>query len=647
MDTNAKWIWKKDFEGWDLYCDFYDSFLYCGGKVTLQISADSAYALYINGEFAENSQYPDYPHYKVYDELDITKYCRQGVNHIAITVWYFGRPSLTYYPGKPALRYAVLCENALVTCSKETTLCRQSKEYQSGLCKLITGQLGYSFHYDSTGNDNWKTGNWADFQPAAVVLQDLPMFPRPIKRLVWAPKAATTCLLNEENTHFLYDLGREEVGYPTLKVRSRKKQKLVLVFGEHLTDGQVRRRIQKRDFSVEVTVAEGETVYMNPFRRLALRYFEVFAEDAVDVDYITVTPAYYPVKKTGMVPEDALDRAIYDTCVRTLELCMHEHYEDGPWREQALYCLDSRDQMLCGYYCFREYEYARANLKLMAMDRREDGLMSLCFPSGNYRTATGICIPSYSLHYFTQVWEYMTHSGDMDFAKEIWPKLCSVLKVFTDRIEDGCAKSFTGKDHWNYYEWRPGLEGHLDQSDGEAYEAALNSLLIIALRNMARIAAAIGEPDTFSCLIPGLVEGIRARFLDKQTGLFYNREDEDLKSELVNSLCILADVCTREEAQKIAEAMVSGTGDLTPVSLSSICFKYDALLKVDPHKYKDYILSQIRRKYKYMLDQGATSFWEYDPDTTTSSGSRCHGWSALPVYYYEIFRTGKPTTALY
>ena len=117
-------------------------------------------------------------------------------------------------------------------------------------------------------------------------------------------------------------------------------------------------------------------------------------------------------------------------------------------------------------------------------------------------------------------------------------------------------------------------------------------------------------------------------------------------SEFVNSLCILADVCTPEEAKKIAETLVSETTDLTPISLSTVCFKYDALLKVDAEKYKDYIMAHIRHKYKIMLDQGATTFWEYDPDTITPSGSKCHGWSALPIYYYETFQSGIPTSAL-
>ena len=58
----SKWIWKSDFVGKDIYCDFADSFDYNGGKVSVKISADSNYALYINGNFVESGQYGDYPH---------------------------------------------------------------------------------------------------------------------------------------------------------------------------------------------------------------------------------------------------------------------------------------------------------------------------------------------------------------------------------------------------------------------------------------------------------------------------------------------------------------------------------------------------------------------------------------------------------
>ena len=373
---------------------------------------------------------------------------------------------------------------------------------------------------------------------------------------------------------------------------------------------------------------------------------QVFAEAPIDIEYMTVTPIYYPLAKVGNLPADPLDRRIYEVCVRTLELCMHEHYEDCPWREQSLYCMDSRNQMLCGYYCFGEYEFPRANLKLMSKDNRADNVLSICFPSKNYSTPNGLAIPSFSLHYYTQMREYITLSGDTSLAKEAYPKLCSVIKVFTDMIEDGLCRSFVGKEYWNFYEWTDGLSGGWGTDEVKPKEAALSLLLIIALRNMAEISKAVGEADEFSKYIPELKAGIRKAFFDEKKGLFYNIKESEQVSELVNALAVLAEVCTEDEEKRIAETLTDDKSGLSPITLSMLCFKYDALIKVDGEKYKDYILTNIRTKYKMMLDFGCTTFWETEDILTHAAGSLCHGWSALPVYYYEIFENGKSTSAL-
>ena len=637
MNSLSEWIWRSGLEGNDIYCDFYEEFDYSGEeKLTFKVSADSNYALYINGVWVESGQYPDYPYYKIYDEFDITKFCRAGKNSLAITVWHYGTYNMSYFPGKPALRYEILSGDALIAYSKSGVLCRQSREYQNGLCKNITGQLGFSFHYDATAYDGWRLGNLNGFEPAVTVEQDLPLDIRPIKKLTVADRVECETVISENGTHFLYDIGREEVGYLTLKLTSEKKQKLLITFGEHIIDGCVRRRISVRDFSVEVTVGAGETVYMNPYRRLGLRYLEVFAESPIVPEYVSVCPVFYPLgRKQGVKLENELDRRIYDVCVRTLELCMHEHYEDCPWREQALYCMDSRNQMLCGYYAFGETEFPRANLKLMSRERREDGLLSICFPTSN-----PLAIPSFSLHYFTQVWEYYRESNDADFLREIYPKLCSVLKTFTDRIDgSGCAPSFVGKQYWNFYEWEDGLSGNLGSADGACYEAAMNLMLISALRRMSDISAVIGEADSFKPLVDTIIAGVRSRFFKPCEGIFYNREDDGRKSELVNALAILAGAVSEDEASVIAEKLASpSTSALTPSTLSMLCFKYDAMIAVDREKYKDVIIGDIRVKYGKMLDEGATSFWETEDGAAAfgNAGSLCHGWSALPLYYYEI-----------
>ena len=56
------------------------------------------------------------------------------------------------------------------------------------------------------------------------------------------------------------------------------------------------------------------------------------------------------------------------------------------------------------------------------------------------------------------------------------------------------------------------------------------------------------------------------------------------------------------------------------------------------NKYQDFIINDIKKRYKKMLDDGATSFYETEQGASSfnGAGSLCHGWSALPVYYLSI-----------
>jgi hypothetical protein len=77
---------------------------------------------------------------------------------------------------------------------------------------------------------------------------------------------------------------------------------------------------------------------------------------------------------------------------------------------------------------------------------------------------------------------------------------------------------------------------------------------------------------------------------------------------------------------------------VTDISLSMRCFKYDAMLLADREKYKDDILSEIDENYRPMLELGNGTVWETDKGESdfSKAGSLCHGWSAMPIYYYNI-----------
>jgi len=86
--------------------------------------------------------------------------------------------------------------------------------------------------------------------------------------------------------------------------------------------------------------------------------------------------------------------------------------------------------------------------------------------------------------------------------------------------------------------------------------------------------------------------------------------------------------------------LAAGDAGLTPTTLSMVCFKYDALLLVDRNRYREQILTELDTKYKKMLDWGATSFWETELGEKDfhNAGSLCHGWSAMPIYYYTTLQ---------
>ncbi|MBR7133516.1 MAG: hypothetical protein IKD04_08285 [Clostridia bacterium] len=116
--------------------------------------------------------------------------------------------------------------------------------------------------------------------------------------------------------------------------------------------------------------------------------------------------------------------------------------------------MDSRLQILCGYKAFVDgnRDYVRANLLLISKDTREDGHLSITYPSGGK-----LSIPSFALHYFIAVREYIENTGDSSLGKEVFGKLQSLVEIFKKQIENGLLRSFENKVYWNFYDWSPYL----------------------------------------------------------------------------------------------------------------------------------------------------------------------------------------------
>lgn len=683
----ASWIWENTAPKPDEYAEFKCVFAADAKKKQyLSISADSDYTVYVNGALAAFGQYHDYPHFKVGDKVDISGFVYGGKNDIRVVVWYYGKSNMSYSVGHAGVIFEVTENEKVVAFSSPDTPSRIAAGYVSHKCVDITEQLGLSYEYDATS----AKGEFSPSVAADGISCDITL--RPIKKTVLRErttfkkafggtyrfinptgalspdmqKAALTFIRadrsegwgtpfelrsdNGENVYFIIDLAREECGFLDFDITVPEACDVFIAYGEHLEDGRV--RTHKRNFTCVYHAKAGKNTFMNTFRRFGCRYLEFFvASKEVRVDYAGIRPVEYPlnVKKpdTGSVLRDA----IYETSERTLSLCMHEHYEDCPWREQALYAMDSRNQMLFGYYAFGEYEFARASLYLMSQGQREkDGLLDICFPTDNKLT-----IPSFSLMYFIEMREYIVYSGDTSLAEECYHVLTVLAKAFLSRIDStGLCPSFYSDDgdYWGFYEWSETLDGVFGETK-KRYECPLNACLSIALWNMAKISHFLGFTSDEKYYLEKtrkLNAAIRRNFWNEKDKLFVSFSDGEKEkySVFVNSACVLCGAADEVDKSVIETILYSnGDGDtglyVIPITLSMHVMRYDAMLHLDK-TCGDFILDDIDRTYLYMLRHGATACWETIKGERDFDwvGSLCHGWAALPIYYYEtLIKKGK------
>lgn len=632
------WIRHTDGHPDDDYGEFICRFE-ADGSAICRISCHDDYALFLNGKLVDNGQFADFDHFKTYDTLDLSKHLVKGENTLAILLWYCGVPTSRFAPCESGLIFEVTDKDGkLLAVSDGSTLARRSHAYTCGRGKMITGQLGPNLLYNATLEDGWKNGKADGFSPAFTYSTGKYKFlPRPNKKHLLLPRAESRIIkVSEDKKYYLIDLGKETVGLFDVEFDSKETNNIMFTYGEHIIDGGVRRIIGTRDFSFDYVATPGHNEFTTYTLRLGCRYIELHAEHPVELKYMGVLPQEYPVKAKKVSLENELDSRIYQLSLDTLRLCMMEHYVDCPWREQSLYALDSRNQMMLGYDAFEggNCEYVRANLLLMGQDRRDDDLLSICFPSSSPLT-----IPSFGLHYFMAVREYTDHSGDVTLADELYPKLVSIMNAYVKNMKDGLLLTFTSKDHWNFYDWTKDLQGNLRRESVAVHDLPLNALAVLALDSLEKMCGLIGKPFPFE----GIAEGIRVRcretFYNAEKKLFsmYAPDSNEIYNVLTNSLAILADIADADIAKDVCANMLSG--DLIDCTLSLKMVKFNAMLKADEEKYRDAIISEIRKEYSFMLDNGATAAWETIDGAAAfhNAGSLCHGWSAVPIHFYHRF----------
>ena len=705
MLEKAQKIWIDTPLVLNVYADFSESFTVTDPAVPvmLAISADSHYAVTVNGEAVNGNQFADFPDYKVYDTVDITSLIHVGKNELLVTGYCQGESSLVYRAGEAGVLFEVRQGEEVLCYSNAETPCRLHAGYRSGEIERITDQLSFSFRYDAVAADTPQPWQRCVVREGYDALYPRPCAPLRLEERVPAtiaaqgilykpqdeslpcgeymkqtalcsllpkemgfdmahttlPSAEGITLQNDggDGVFVVVDLLKETAGLLDIEFTVPHEAEIYVGFGEHLDQLRVMTSVDGRQFAIVYRAKAGHNRFVHRFKRLAGRYLQIhFPSKTAAVHYIGLQPTVYPVTDCGgLVCDDQLHSRIYEVAKHTLQLCMHEHYEDCPWREQALYGMDSRVEMLCAYRAFKEYDLAKASLRLFAHSQRENGQLELCAPAW-----APIYIPSFNLCYVVGCADYLVHTGDVAFMQEIYPVLRRLIQAFAAKqTASGVIACFTEPEAWNFYEWAPGLDGRpkklwpsdckaefVEENSGEWVSAPLNAYFVMALKAYVTISRAVGcddEAQRATTLQQTIVKAAERLFWNADKACYasyYGNGQHRHYAELTQALFLCADMVPSEKQQALRRQLCEGNEHWVPMTVGSLFHKYAALMQ-DGNTYADAVFDEIATRWGNMLTAGATSFWETfsgaSEYTFGGAGSLCHGWAALPIYVYYTY----------
>lgn len=482
--------------------------------------------------------------------------------------------------------------------------------------RLITGQ-------DAFGLSVWQREQERLAVPASLQNAVLPV-----------PEPAELPLFPGWDCELVIDLGEQRSGFIGFELDAAAGT-VVDIYGiEHIRHG-FRQHTYGLDNTLRYICREGRQSYLSPVRR-GCRYLILTlraADRPVLLQENHFRQSSYPAADNGsFCCSDALLNEIWSISRRTTRLCMEDTFVDCPSYEQVFWVGDARNEALVNYYVFGATEIVKRCLNLVPGSASDSPLYLDQVPSG-----WSSVIPNWTFFWIIACEEFVEHTADMEFAREILPHVRRTIEAYSSRIDSSGLLNMRG---WNLLDWAP-----IDQP-GEGIVTHQNLFMIKALRQAARLAETAGEAGTahgWRELASSLQAAVNESLWDERQQAYLDCIHADGRRSSIFSMQtqVAAYLCEAAEGERLAALeryLAEPPAQWVQIGSPFMSFfYYEALSKLGRHEL---MLDDIRLNYGRMLEHGATTCWEMYPDFAENRAnpdlltrSHCHAWSTAPGYF--------------
>jgi hypothetical protein len=650
----------------------------------VHVSADNRYKLFVNGILVSlGPARADIFHWN-YETVDIAKYLQQGPNVIASVIWNFG----DYKPeNQISFRTGFILQgntqNEQIVNTDTSWKCMKDSSYGP-----LQPDLLYTYYVAGPGEKidyskypaNWKDNNYNDTDwtkaeqivsglPKGVLQSDLSwmLVPRTIPQVELKPERLQKVrLVNgitlpaefplykkpitipaNTNVTILLDNGVLTNAYPVLEFSKGKGAEITLGYAEALyikeetikdwrTQNKKGNRNEvegKRFVGVkDELTADGNDHTFTSLAWRTYRYLQLEIKTAnepliIDDLYGIFTGYPFELKAKFLVDNVTLEK-IFETGWRTARLDAMETYMDCPYYEQLQYVGDTRIQAMVSLYNTGDDRLMRNAITQLDYSRMAEGITLSRYPTANAQE-----IPPFSLWWIGMLEDYYMYRNDPDFVKHFLPGERQVLQFFSKYQQpDG---SLQNAPYWEFTDWceAKGWKDGMPPFGKDGSSAALDLQLLWAYQIAATLEDSLGMKafaKQYSKKAALLTQTIKAKYWDQTKQMFADTKEKNYYSQHTNTLAILTNIITGEQAKQLAQKMISDTS----LTQATIYFQYYVNQALRKTGFGNLYLDRLQI-WKDNLAMGLTTWAEISD--INAARSDCHAWGASPNI--EFFRT--------
>ena len=454
----------------------------------------------------------------------------------------------------------------------------------------------------------------------------------------------------------LFDAGRLTLGTPWIEVSGEAGAVVDLYVGEDVLDGN-RIEIAPRFYALRYTLGGRGPERVEAFDAVGFRFVEAVTRGNAEVRAIGAIERRCP-RPVGALFEcsDARLTEIWNVGVRTLELCSTDAFLDCPGREQRAWVGDSYVHSLLTFVSSTDWRLVRRHLQLCSESRRGDGLLHMAV--GGDVDMLSFTAPDYSLHWIRAAARYLEHTGDRDTVRGWLPTAAGIVAAF-ERYRDGDDGLLHAVPGWVFIDWA--------MTDRGDVTAALDGLYAAALDDYARLLELLTGDEAEVDRVRRLRDRTRIALdalWDDERGVYVDAlHDAGLSqrvSQQTNAAAILGGCAAPDRVDRILDYVLDPSRLVLTPHGGQVARQHSLRAQwLDPADFVDFdagkhvvvaqpffshflhqavaaagrrqLMPELCLRWWDQLERGNTTFEEYW-DAPPGTSSRCHAWSATPVY---------------